>query len=266
MQLVAADVGNSSIKFIAGDMAGDRIATAKHCHSLSAHELSTGTDLNFPELTQPLAWFVSSVNENHAGQLRQLAERAGWVKSWHEVHRQHIPLKIDLLEPDRVGIDRLLAAFAASRMFGMNRDTIVIDCGTALTIDFVDAKSVFRGGVIMAGPTTTLKALNSMTAALPDLAKVKLQRPESVLGRSTEQAMLAGAWYSGLGAIQQVVEAITRLADGDDVAVIGTGGGLGPWRDDLPSEWKVVDDLVLNGIFQVASELHQEQVPRERKS
>ena len=110
----------------------------------------------------------------------------------------------------------------------------------------------------MAGPATSLRALRSMTEALPDLSSEKLVRPQSVPGRTTRQAMLNGAWYAGLGAIKEVVSAMQQTVGGT-AGVVGTGGGLGPWRNDLPADWLMVDDLVLDGIYMVASERLQEE-------
>jgi pantothenate kinase type III len=253
MQVVAADVGNSSVKYVAGQRLPGRSAWGRlwpRSEQLSPQTLATWC----PRLAEPAAWFVSSVNDGNLRLLRQRCDQAGCVRSWHVLRHREIPLTVDLPEPDRVGIDRLLAALAVHRRHAAGQDAIVIDCGTALTIDLVDRNGVFRGGVIMAGPATNLMALRTMTEALPDLSAVPLLRPSSILGRNTREAMLSGAWYSGWGAIQEVVREMTRLMPGTP-AVIGTGGGLGPWRQDLPAHWQLVDDLVLAGIFEVVSEL-----------
>ncbi len=96
-----------------------------------------------------------------------------------------------------------------------------------------------------------------MTEALPQLSHEKLEKPTSVLGRSTREAMLGGAWFNGLGAIRAVVDEMQTLC-GTPPRIVGTGGGLGPWRDVLPSEWILADDLVLKGVFHVAVRLMQE--------
>lgn len=103
----------------------------------------------------------------------------------------------------------------------------------------------------MAGPATNLLALESMTEALPDLSSETIRPPKSVLGRSTREAMLSGAWYTGLGAIREVVAAIEAVTDRPPL-VVGTGGGLGPWKAELPQEWRLVEDLVLSGICQLS--------------
>ncbi len=262
MQVVAVDVGNSSIKLMAATLQGDAADSLSlrwpRVRTLRLEELQRGEIAAFQGLEQPVHWFVSSVNQANQTGFRELAESAGIVESWHVIQRQEIPLAIEIEKPETVGLDRVLAALAAHHLFGKDRNKIVVDCGTAMTIDLVKPPGVFCGGVIMAGPSTNLLALNSMTAALPDLSNAELLKPDGVLGQTTTQAMLSGAWYGGLGAIKEVVGAMQGLVDGDAV-VIGTGGGLGPWRDVLPTEWKLVEDLVLDGIFQVARQSIEQQ-------
>lgn len=265
MQVVAADVGNSSIKFRASSMGDQRspLASAagpsgRGVRSIDLRDESIKQEFSaLDSIRRDAHWFVSSVSPRNEQLLREQATQRGLVQSWTLLQRSGLPLQIDVEEPDSVGIDRLLAALAAHRRFGLQEhpvsDVIVIDCGTALTIDLIDCQSRFRGGVIMAGPATNLLALSNMTAALPNLSKEKLDQPNCVLGQSTKQAMLSGAWHSGWGAIQQVVAAITELTERPSI-VVGTGGGLGPWQDVLPSDWIQVDDLVLDGILIAAEQ------------
>lgn len=250
MQIVAADVGNSSIKYLIGTVSVDRKKVEPGWPDCRTFELTPADAAQRP-IDGKAHWFVSSVNDENLQRLRLHCEQFDCAESWNVIEREQIPLDIDLDKPDSVGIDRLLAAFAAHRLYGANSDTIVIDCGTAMTIDLVSSSGTFRGGVIIAGPATNLLALTTMTAALPDLSKEKLVRPQSVIGRSTNDAMLSGAWYNGLGAIREVVAEMSRLADGVPT-VVGTGGGLDPWRDALPGDWIRVRELVLDGIFLVA--------------
>ena len=257
MQIVAVDVGNSSIKACIGILSREKetcVLDGARCHDVAMGD-QTGPDLSF--LKSAADWFVSSVNDANLQALKTHCIETGYVKSWHVIQRSEIPLELDLDQPDSAGIDRLLASLAAHRLYGKDCSTIVIDCGTAMTIDVVDEHSTFRGGLIMAGPATNLLALNILTEALPNLVQERLIRPVNVLGRNTREAMLNGAWYNGVGAIKEAVSAIQASIKGTPV-VVGTGGGLGPWRDVLPVEWVQVEDLVLEGVFQVAIELTRE--------
>ena len=256
MQIAAADIGNSSVKFFFGDAI--RICETGQVAWPPSHHLGIeAISGEAPLVGQPMPWFVSSVNAKHAHQLEQRLTATNEVSRWHVLQRQEVPLTLDVDQPNTVGMDRILAGFAAHRLWGAEQDVIVVDCGTALTIDLVQRSGVFRGGVIMAGPATNLRALNMMTEALPSLSQEKLMKPASVLGRSTREAMLGGAWFSGLGAIRTVVDEMQALCE-TPPRIVGTGGGLGPWRDVLPKDWILADDLVLKGLFHVAVRLMQE--------
>ena len=257
MQVVAADVGNSSIKLMRATLDPQTGTTRPDWPDIrslaprSLAESSLGPLFDPAGSAAPCHWYVSSVNQTHAERLRELAEHHDLVQSWKPVHCGQIDLVIEVESPAATGIDRLLAAEAAKKMHAADSDLIVIDCGTAMTIDLVTRDNVFRGGVILAGPETNLQALAAMTSALPDLSGQPLGRPESPVGRSTQEALMAGAWLNGLGAIRETVARYSELLEGSPV-VVGTGGGLGPWRDDLPDTWIVVDNLVLEGLFRIA--------------
>ncbi len=259
MQVIVADVGNSSIKLMCASLDcqyrnilpcwGDCLTIDPQSlpEKLVLHESTENT------INQKLPWYVSSVNDSIARRLHESAIKGDLVSAWYPVAHELIDLKIDVENPATTGIDRLLAAQAALRLYGKDRDVIVIDCGTALTIDLVTRDGTFRGGVIIAGPATNLKALDLMTEALPDLSGERLVRPANVIGRSTRDAMMSGAWFNGLGAIREVVSQISATLSQPPL-VIGTGGGLGPWRKELPADWLIVDHLVIDGLFEVAVE------------
>ncbi len=252
MQIIAADIGNSSIKYAVSELedfnsAGEPIVQ-------SSWTIDPRTRIEHLQIDSAAPWFVSSVNPQYLQQLKQHVWQRHLATDWRVLSHDQVPLRIDVEQPAGVGMDRLLAAWAARNLCDEQRDAIVIDCGTALTIDLVDTEHVYHGGVILAGPAASLLALSSLTAALPDLSHSKISRPTHVVGRSTQQAMLSGAYYAGLGAIKEVVSQMAR-SRARPTQVVGTGGGLGPWRDALPSEWMLVDNLVLNGIVMVAAKL-----------
>ena len=80
-----------------------------------------------------------------------------------------VPLTIRVEEPARVGIDRLLAALAADRLRQRDRAAIVVDLGTAITVDLVEADGAFAGGAILPGIATSARALAEQTDALPQV-------------------------------------------------------------------------------------------------
>jgi len=124
------------------------------------------------------------------------------------IDRTQIPIQLDVEAPERVGIDRLLAAWGAWQHHGSlahRQPLIVIQAGTAVTIDWINEHGTFCGGAIMPGLTLSLKYMALGTANLPWLAPP--ERPSLTLlpGRNTQAAVLAGASASFLGGIQYLV-------------------------------------------------------------
>jgi len=111
---------------------------------------------------------------------------------------KEIPFPMDLSvdEPDKVGTDRVLAAAAA---YAVVEDAIVVaDFGTAVTIDLVDERGIFLGGVICPGFEISAKALNENTAQLP---RVKVSKPKLPFGKNTKDAINCGLYYSAIATL-----------------------------------------------------------------
>jgi type III pantothenate kinase len=111
-----------------------------------------------------------------------------------------IPLPTALLRPDLTGPDRLLAAWTGARLHG--RPVIVIDLGTATTVDAVDADGFFLGGAILPGLGLSAYALAEGTARLP---RVELDLPADVIGSDTAAAIRSGVVLGQLGAVRELV-------------------------------------------------------------
>jgi type III pantothenate kinase len=127
-------------------------------------------------------------------------------------------LAIRVTEPDRVGDDRLANALAAyERVKGA---VIIVDMGTAITVDAVSDKGEFLGGAILPGARTAAKSLAKQTALLPH---IELSGPIEVPGTTTEHAVRAGLLHGIAGGIDRLVEK-TRAALGTEAPVIGSGG------------------------------------------
>ena len=108
-----------------------------------------------------------------------------------------------------IGTDRIAAAVGAVEMYGADRQMIVVDAGTAITIDFVDC-GVFRGGNISPGVDMRLEALNEKTATLPLCSPRSLSAEVPQLGKNTEDAIvfgvMEGVFYEVKGYIDTFAE------------------------------------------------------------
>jgi type III pantothenate kinase len=126
-----------------------------------------------------------------------------------------MPILID--NPREVGADRVADAVAAYDLYG--GPTIVIDFGTATTMEAVSANGEYLGGAIMPGIEISLEALFSRAAAL---RKVELVEPRSVIGKNSVEAMQSGAIYGFAAQIDGMTERIKKELGA--ATVVATGG------------------------------------------
>jgi type III pantothenate kinase len=153
---------------------------------------------------------------------------------------------IDFSEPRGIGADRLANAVGVATRYGS--PAIVVDFGTAVTFDIISSKGVYEGGVIAPGLGVMVDYLYQRTALLP---KIDLEEPISVIGKSTKNAMLAGAVYGYRGLVRQIVTEIVAKLDGK-VRIIATGSYADLIAAKLP-ELQIVDlELTLEGLRFIA--------------
>ena len=130
-------------------------------------------------------------------------------------------MAIEVDYPGELGADRIVNAVAAWEQ--VHAPLIVIDFGTAITFDCVNAKPAYMGGTIHPGIGISLDALASRTAKLPRL-DIKA-RPEKAIGTSTVKAIHSGMFYGFGGLVDRMVDVLGKqLAPGGKVATIATGG------------------------------------------
>ena len=150
------------------------------------------------QLTPGCVWVLTGVVPARCDAL------ADWLRQQgYEVHlllkAADLPLKVDLARPDHVGIDRLLDAVAANSRRPPGVAAILIDAGSAVTMDLVDSDGVFRGGAILPGLRLMINALHDYTALLP-LIDIPRQTPV-VPGVSTPLAMEVGVFWAVAGGV-----------------------------------------------------------------
>jgi type III pantothenate kinase len=155
-----------------------------------------------------------------------------------------LPVLLDVDEPKTVGADRIVNTLAAKVLY--QRDTIVVDLGTATTFDCITADGVFVGGVIAPGVQVGLEWLGRRAAKLP---KVQFRPPETVIGRRTEACMESGVFFSTVDAIDGMVERIQGEWDRPDALVVATGG----YADLMAQHCRTVEEvepfLTLRGLY-----------------
>lgn len=169
--------------------------------------------------------------------------------------RRDVPLPIHHTLDDEgektVGIDRLCDAIGAYAM--LNQACVIVDTGSAITVDFVDGKGTFHGGAIAPGARMMLRALHEKTAALP---LIEFAPPEGVgddnselqpFGRNTPQAMLNGVFFALRGLVRQLAE---RYAEKYEAypTIVATGGDAPTLFGSDALVERIVPDLTLRGV------------------
>jgi type III pantothenate kinase len=161
-----------------------------------------------------------------------------------------VPFPVRVERPGDVGPDRLVNAYAAAHLFGT--PAVVVDCGTATTLDAVDHAGAFVGGAIAPGLALGLEALAARTARLP---RVELRLPDGPIGRDTAAAIRVGAVLGHRAMIEGLLARMRReLAAGaglgpHDVRVVLTGGlSALPWARTVEGVDAIDPDLTLRGL------------------
>jgi type III pantothenate kinase len=150
------------------------------------------------------------------------------------------------LKPEQLGVDRLLAMVAARAR--TRRPLCVVDAGTAVTVDFVDAGGLHLGGFILPGYRLFRECLLANTA-IPRDEKVD---EAALLGRDTPTAVALGARHSVAALVERFSTGSAALFPGEEVQVFVGGGDAGAISGLLPGPCVRIDDLVLRGLAVVA--------------
>ena len=255
--LVAVDVGNSRVKLglFPADHAAPLPEPVKTLDLDPAHEaFDRIVAWLAPYEVGQLSWWIASVERSVAGRL------VGWLREQETARitmlsSGDLPLVVSLPRPDRVGIDRLVDAVAANQLRRPEEPAIVVDLGSAITVDLVSAEGAFLGGAIMPGIGTSARAMHEFTDLLPLLEMWKLAEPPAPLGTATDGAMRSGLFWGAVGGVREL---IARLSDGltTPPRVFLTGGAAPSVARLLPNAAVYVPHLTLAGIALTAA--HQE--------
>ncbi len=150
---------------------------------------------------------------------------------------------IDYPKPNSIGPDRLANAVAAKFHFGA--PVVVVDFGTAVTFDVVNAKGNYAGGIIAPGLSVMTNYLHEKTALLP---KIEIREIKTAIGKSTEQAMLIGAVQGYRGLVRELIGELKRELRTKKLPVVATGGYAKLIAAKLPEISEVARDLTLEGL------------------
>ncbi len=238
--ILAVDIGNTNISI--GCFAGKKLISHFCIDNKSLISQKAALPIKSSLLNESENILVASVNpgietifyKSLGGKYKKKILKIG-----REI-KLRIPTFVE--SPQTVGIDRLLNALAAHRR--TKSSTIVIDFGTAITIDIVSKEGEFQGGLILPGIKTSAYALNKRTALLPD---VGIKRPAEIIGKNVADAIKAGIYFGTVGSVIHIIKELSRIY-GDLKQTIATGGDANTFKKDIPEIDKFIPCLTLEGI------------------
>lgn len=130
-------------------------------------------------------------------------------------------LKLKYANPKEIGADLIAAAMGGINLFP-DKDMIIVDMGTATTLELVSKNKEFLGGSILPGMKISIDALASGTAKLPS---VEIAKPAGIYGSNTTEAIQVGLYYGTAGSIKEICYKYQKNVFNDEKPfILGTGG------------------------------------------
>ncbi len=155
--------------------------------------------------------------------------------------RTSMPILVE--NPREVGSDRIVNGVAAYHL--TQTASIIVDLGTAITLDALDGQGRYLGGAIAPGLSLSLDALFSRTAKLP---RVDLVPPPQTIGRNTVQSIQSGVFFGSVALVDGLVDRTRNEMEDDPISVIATGGHAQAIADASRCIQRVEPDLTLLGL------------------
>jgi len=248
--LVAVDVGNTRLKLgLFTECGGKLLPEPQRTLSVAGDGSEFGRiDDWLGPLAADASWWIGSVNRPAATRLLDWLRCGSQRRPTTLLAAGDVPLRVDLPRPDMVGIDRLLDALAANHLRQPDRPAIVVDVGTAITVDWVSAAGAFCGGAIAPGLALSARALHDYTDMLPLIADSDLTTPPPPVGTTTVDAMRSGLFWGAVGLIRELMARLAAQSGGVPPHVFLTGGAGPAVADLLGPGGQYVPHLTLAGI------------------
>ena len=249
--ILAIDIGNSTTKFGAFDE--EKLVERLTIPTIRGKSASEIRDSFNEELNLRFdAVIISSVVPELADSFKNLSKQYFNCTPYFVDNSFDFKFKINYNPPESVGIDRLIAAFASVEKYG--NPCIICDFGTATTIDVVNSKNEYLGGVITAGLHLLADALHQKTSKLP---KIEIKKPIKVIGDTTISAIQSGVYFGYIGLVEGILQKMIAEL-GETPNIIATGG-LAKLISEGTQVFDIVDDnLMLEGLQRIQKHLTKE--------
>ncbi|NNC98677.1 MAG: type III pantothenate kinase [Gammaproteobacteria bacterium] len=152
------------------------------------------------------------------------------------------------LDHERLGVDRWLAAIGA-RTLVSSGDVIVVDAGTAITIDWLSRDNVYEGGVILPGANLVHDVLEGQTAGIA----ASQADTDNIIGKTTGECVNSGIIYGLAGAVERIVNEMQKTIQ-QPASIVLTGGGADMLWSKVNLPAVVEQNLVFIGLLEIAGQ------------
>ena len=252
--LLVIDVGNTNLVLACGEADGeiravwrihtDAVSDAATCIDLMRTTIGTAID----EVTGAIiASVVPDVTPHVVGALTDLTGTPPLIVGAPDVE---LGIDVNIDRPEQAGADRLVNAVGAKAHHVL--PAIILDFGTATTLDLVGADGAYEGGIIAPGVALSIDSLARAAAQLPRLELRQFDADLPILGKNTIAAMESGVFWGYVSMIDGLLSRLrARHGTGDNMQAILTGGLAGLFADHLVGPVSIDADLTVKGLFAI---------------
>ncbi len=219
--ILAIDIGNTAVglglvkgKKVVADW---KVATAQSSAQFRSQlkaQLETIRRRRYPLEKVVLCSVVPRIEKNVVALVRKILGQTPLIVGKQCV----VPILNHYRIPSQVGQDRLVVSYAASQIYGV--PAIVVDMGTAITVDIISSKGAYEGGIIIPGIRLSAAALFHNTALLPNIS---IEAPAGLIGKTTKESILSGLFFGYGAMLDGLIDKISSRMRKDPV-VVATGG------------------------------------------
>ena len=250
MTFLALDVGNTRLKWAQYEtpLRGAKLLDQGAVFLENIDKLAEGDWRGMPEPSAILGCIVAgdAIKRRLADQMENWDALPRWVVS----SSQEAGLTNGYDHPARLGSDRWVAMIGAYHRLlarGIRKPCLVVMVGTAVTVEAIDRDGKFLGGIILPGHGIMLRALESGTAGLHVPTGEVRDFPTN-----TSDALTSGGTFAIAGAVQRMVDNITRHC-GEKPECVMTGGAGWKVAPNMSAKFELVEGLIFDGLLEIAS-------------
>tara|TARA_B110000240_G_scaffold80337_1_gene91606 strand:- start:1571 stop:2275 length:705 start_codon:yes stop_codon:yes gene_type:complete len=186
-----------------------------------------------------------NVNDVIISSVRDKVDGDFGIKTLYLNHLTPLPITINYETPETLGNDRIANVVAASVLYP-NKNILIIDAGTCITIDFIDQNKEYQGGRISPGIEMRYKSLHKYTSNLP---KLTISNTAQQIGKDTNSCIVSGVEKGVVAEIETIIDDFKN--ENEDLFVIVTGGDTFFFENTLKNSIFADQNLVLKGLNEI---------------